>query len=111
MFSAIQISVVNPNKLSSLLGSTTAAVSTYYLCKLLETWSIFEQHKGTSKILAPAEVARTIGMFPALQVSSGICAFQFVLINPGKLINLPIGPLSPGAQAVPLETSKKEQIR
>jgi hypothetical protein len=111
IFSSIQISLVNPTKLSSLLASKTAAVATYYLCKLLETWSIFEQHTGNSKILTPTEVARMIGMFPALPVSSGICAFQAVLINPGKLINLPIAPLAQGVQAVPLETSKKEQIR
>jgi hypothetical protein len=103
IFSSIQISLVNPNKLGSLLGSATAAVPTYYLCKLLETWSIFEQHKRTSKILGPTEVARMIGMFPALPVTSGICVFQAVLINPGKLINLPTGPLDPGAQAVQLE--------
>jgi hypothetical protein len=111
IFSSIQISLVNPTKLSSLLASKTATVATYYLCKLLETWSIFEQHTGTSKVLAPNEVARMIGIFPAPPVSSGICAFQAVLINPSKLIDLPIGPPAQGVQAVPLETRKNEQIR
>jgi hypothetical protein len=108
IFSSIQISLVNPTRLSSLLGLTTAAVPTYYLCKLLQTWSIFEQHKGISKILTPTEVARMIGMFPALPVSSGICAFQAVLVNPSKLIGLPIEPPTPAAKAVPMETGKKE---
>jgi hypothetical protein len=62
IFSSIEISLVSPTKLSNLLASKTAAVATYYLCKLLETWSIFEQHTGTSKVLAPTEIARMIGM-------------------------------------------------
>jgi len=60
----------------------------YYICKFSDSWSIYEESKGTSRLLQKNEVELLENLCPALFVDSNtiLTAIEILPIQPNKLM-------------------------
>ena len=75
----------------------------YYICRFLDTWSLYDGLKHTSRLLEKNEIDCLKSLLPGLlnDPEKMLVAVQITDINPAKLMKLP--------QAVKNSSTKKEQ--
>jgi len=82
----------------------------YYICKFSENWSVYDATRHNSRNLEPAEVSCLKSLFPGLLNENKILtALQISLINPNKLLQLPVAGATPGAKKLPERSSQSEK--
>jgi hypothetical protein len=60
----------------------------YYICKFSDSWSIYEESKGTSRLLQKNEVELLENLCPALFIDNNtiLTAIEIMPIAPNKLM-------------------------
>jgi hypothetical protein len=68
----------------------------YYICKLFDSWSIYDGNKKTSRSLTKDELQCLKLLFPALTVDTGtLVAIQVCAVKAQKLMQLNVSDSDP----------------